>query len=306
MEIRQLRYFLKIAELGSFSRASQTLHIAQPALSHQIAQLEAELGHSLLHRRHNGVQVTEQGQAFYSQALRILKEIDDLPNVVNMSATQLRGTVSVGLPQSTASQYAMPLIAELKKRHSGIGLELFDEISGNLLGGINNGRLDIAVIVSDEDALVANAFPLMDEELFCITSMNNDIGESLPIARLADMPLALPGMLHGVRRLVEDAVRAHGAVLPTPTIVANSMSIMRKAIDTAAVSSILPWGAVCDGIVAGTIRAIPLEPRLSRRVHVCSSKDALLSLAGHAVRDLLIELTRQRVQSGEWQGVTLL
>ena len=77
MEIRQLRYFLKIAELGSFSRASQTLHVAQPALSHQIAQLDGELGHGLLHRRHNGVQMTEQGQAFYSQAQQILKEIDD-------------------------------------------------------------------------------------------------------------------------------------------------------------------------------------------------------------------------------------
>jgi len=306
MEIRQLRYFSRIAELGSFSRASQTLHIAQPALSHQIAQLEAELGHSLLHRRHNGVQVTEQGQAFYSQAQRILKQIDDLPNVVNMSATQLRGTVAVGLPQSTASQYAMPLIAELSKRHAGIGLELFDEISGNLMRGINSGGLDIAVIVSDEDALIANAIPLMDEELFCITSATNDIGQSVPMTRLAEMPLTLPGMHHGVRALVEKAVRAHGAVLPTPSIVANSMNIMRKAVEAGAVASVLPWGAVCDGIVAGTIRAIPLEPRLSRRVHVCFSKDSQLSLAGHAVRDLLIELTQQRVRSGEWLGVTLL
>jgi len=81
---------------------------------------------------------------------------------------------------------------------------------------------------------------------------------------------------------------------------------MRKAVEAGAVASVLPWGAVCDGIVAGTIRAIPLEPRLSRRVHVCFSKDSQLSLAGHAVRDLLIELTQQRVRSGEWLGVTLL
>jgi LysR family transcriptional regulator, nitrogen assimilation regulatory protein len=306
MEIRQLRYFLKIAELGSFSRASQTLHVAQPALSHQIAQLEGELGHGLLHRRHNGVQMTEQGEAFYSQAQRILKEIDDLPNVVSMSATQLRGTVTVGLPQSTALQYAMPLIAELGNRHNGIGLELFDEISGNLLRGINSGRLDLAVMVSDEDALLTDAIPLMDEELFFVTSTDNDIGDRLPIGRLAHMPLTLPGMHHGVRALVEHAVRAQGAVLPTPTIVANSMSIMRKVIDTGAASSVMPWGAVCDGIMAGKVRAIPLEPTLSRRVHVCSSKDSQLSLAGHAVKNLLIELTRQRVQSGEWLGVTLL
>jgi DNA-binding transcriptional LysR family regulator len=306
MEIRQLRYFLKIAELGSFSRASQMLHIAQPALSYQIAQLEGELGHSLLHRRHNGVQVTEQGQAFYSQAQRVLKEFEDLSNVVNLSAAQLRGTVTVGLPQSTALQYAMPLIAELKRRHSGIGLELFDEISGHLLRGITGGRMDIAVIVSDADALVVNAIPLMDEEIFCIATADHQLGESIPVARLAEMPLTLPGINHGVRALVEGAVRAHGTTLPTPAIVANSISIMRRAVETGTVFSVMPWGAVCDGIIAGTLQAVPLEPRLCRRVHVCSSKDSQLSLAGHAVRNLLIELTRQRVESGEWQGVKLL
>lgn len=301
-----MRYFLKIAELGSFSRASQALHIAQPALSHQIAQLEGELGHALLHRRHHGVQVTEQGQAFYSQAQRILKQIDDLPNVVNRSAAQLRGTVTVGLPQSTASQYAMPLMEALRERHAGVSLELFDEISGNLMRGIHSGRMDIAVIVSDDDALLANATALMNEELFLVTSAGNDVGPKIPVASLATMPLALPGIDHGVRALVESAVRVHGAVLPTPAIVANSMSIMRRAVESGAVCSVMPWAAICDEIRAGTMRAVPLEPRLSRRVHVCWSKDAGLSLAARAVRDLLIEVARTRVRSGQWLGVELL
>jgi DNA-binding transcriptional LysR family regulator len=306
MEIRQLRYFMKIAELRSFSRASQILHIAQPALSHQIAHLEAELGHVLLHRRHNGVAVTEQGQAFYDQAQGILKEIDDLPNVLEKSASLLRGTVAVGLPQSTAAQYAMPLLAEVKQRYSGISLELFDEISGNLLRGVNGGRLDIAVIVSDQDAELVNAIPLMDEELFFITSIDNEVGKAFPVARLAKVPLTLPGMRHGVRALVEAAVRAHGAVLPRPAIVANSMSIMRGGIESGTVSGVMPWAAVCDEIRAGRMRAVPIEPRLSRRVHVCSSKDSDLSLTGRAVRDLLIEVTRRRVQSGDWLGVELI
>jgi LysR family nitrogen assimilation transcriptional regulator len=306
MEIRQLRYFLRIAELGSFSRASVALHIAQPALSHQIAQLEAELGHALLHRRHHGVQVTQQGQAFYSHVQRILKAIDDLPNVVNGSAGQLCGTVTVGLPQSTASQYGMPLLDAARKRYVGVGLELFDEISGNLMRGINSGHIDIAVIVSDEDALLANSTPLMDEELFLVTSMNSDIGQKVPVAQLAMMSLALPGVHHGVRALVEDAVRAQGSVLPTTTVVANSMSIMRKSIEAGQASGVMPWAAMCDEIHAGTVRAIPMEPRLTRRVHVCWSKDAPLSLAAVAIRDLLIEVTRERVLSGVWLGAKLL
>lgn len=310
MEIRQLRYFLKIAELGSLSRASQALHIAQPALSHQMARLEAELGHALLHRRYNGVQVTEQGQAFYSQAQRILKDIDDLPNVVANSAADLRGTVAVGLPQSTAVHFAMPLLAALAQRHPGVGLEFFDEISGNLLHGLSSGRVDIAVMVNDEAAQLTRATPLMDEELFLVAAgtgaLDGALDNPLSIARLASLPLTLPSLRQGVRDLVEEAVRSAGAALPVPKIVANSMGIMRRAVESGAVCGVMPWGAVCDALQAGTLRAVALAPRLSRRVQVCSSRDAELSLAARAVRDLLIEVTRARVQSGDWQGVTLL
>jgi LysR family transcriptional regulator, nitrogen assimilation regulatory protein len=305
VEIRQLRYFLKIAELGSLSRASQALHVAQPALSHQMAQLEAELGHALLHRRYNGVQVTEQGQAFYSQAQRILKDIDDLPNVVANSAAHLRGTVAVGLPQSTAVHFAMPLLAALAQRHPGVGLEFFDEISGNLLHGLNSGRVDIAVIVNDEAAKLTHATLLMEEDLFLVSADASALENPLPVDRLATLRLTLPSLHQGVRGVVEDAVRAAGAVLPVPAVVANSMSIMRRAIESEGLCGVMPWGAVCDEIRAGALHAIPMLPRLSRRVYVCSSRDAELSLAARAVRELLIELTRARVQSGDWQGVCL-
>lgn len=306
MEIRQLRYFLRIAELGSFSKASLALHIAQPALSQQMAQLEDELGHALLHRRHNGVQMTEQGEAFYAHAQRVLKQIDDLPNVVKRCKDSLRGTVSLGLPQSTAVQYAMPLVAELQQRHPGVSVEIYDEISGNLLRHLNSGQLDIAVVVNDQDVSLVNAVPLMDEELFLTSCAREDHGPRLRVQDLATLPLTLPGVHHGVRALVDAAIRAHGVIPPMPSIVANSMSVMRRAVESGVACSVMPWGAVCEEIDAGTLRVTPLEPRLTRRVYVCTARDAQLSLAGHAVHDLLIELTRQRVASGEWLGVTLI
>lgn len=84
------------------------------------------------------------------------------------------------------------------------------------------------------------------------------------------------------------------------------MGIMRRAVECGMACSVMPWGAVCDEIGLGTIRITPLAPRLTRRVHVCTARDGQLSLAGQAVRDLLIEITRHRVESGQWLGVTLL
>jgi LysR family transcriptional regulator, nitrogen assimilation regulatory protein len=307
MEIRQLRYFVKIADLGSMSRASVALHIAQPALSHQMTQLEEELGQALLHRRHNGVAVTEHGAVFYRHARQILKELDDLPGTVASVADTLTGTVAVGLPQSTAAHYAMPLLAAARESHKGVRLELFDEISGNLLRGLSSGRLDFAVIVNDEDASFTSSMPLMDEELFLITRQDSPVDcARYPVGKLPELPLALPGIDHGVRSLIEVAVRRHGLQLPRPAVVANSMSVMRRAVQAGWASSVMPWAAVCDDIQAGAVRAIPLDPPLARRVHVCVDRDVQLSLAGQAMKDLLIAQTRQRVRSGEWPGAQLL
>src|SRR5690606_18962126 len=118
--------------------------------------------------------------------------------------------------------------------------------------------------------------------------------------------LALPSLHQGVRTQVEEAVRAQGASLPPPLIVANSMSILLRAVASGAACSVMPWGAVADHLRAGTIVATPLQPTMTRRVHVCTARDAPLSLAGQAVRQLLIDVTRRRVHDGEWRGVVLL
>ncbi|MEP6790654.1 MAG: LysR family transcriptional regulator, partial [Ramlibacter sp.] len=145
MEIRQFRYFVRIADMGSFSRAAQTLHIAQPALSQQIAQLEDELGQALLHRLPGGVRLTEAGSVFYRHAQRLLAQLAEVEGAVAHVAAHPSGSVRVGLPQSTASHYALPLLARLRESFPGIEIEFFDELSGHLLRGLNTGRLDIAV-----------------------------------------------------------------------------------------------------------------------------------------------------------------
>lgn len=306
MEIRQLRYFVKIADLGSLSRAAEALHVAQPALSQQVAQLEGELGQPLLVRRSTGVTMTEQGEVFYRHAQRLLKQWADVGPAVNQAARQLVGTVALGLPQSTAAQYAMPLLAALAARHPGISLEFFDEISGNLLHAVASGRMDLALLVNDEDAALLQSTPVLDEELFLVSRADRAPGtRRMPLGALASLPLALPGHGHGVRDLVERAVRAAGGELPPPALVANSMSIMRHAVREGLAHSVTPWGALPDELRAGTLVATPFEPTLSRRVHLCVARDAALTLAGQAVFELLLHTAREQVQAGHWPGTRL-
>ncbi|MEP6791926.1 MAG: LysR substrate-binding domain-containing protein, partial [Ramlibacter sp.] len=180
-------------------------------------------------------------------------------------------------------------------------------LSGHLLRGLNTGRLDIAVLVSDDDAALLRAVPLMDEALFLVSRAGaSPAGKSVSLRKLAGLPLALPGHQHGVRAIVEHAVQAQGLRLSNVAVLANSMSIMREAMLQGLAHCVMPWAAVDGELARGELVAQPIAPALKRRVHVCTARDAQLSLAGKAVFEALLEETRARARAGQWHGVKLL
>src|SRR5580698_6465109 len=100
MQYRHLYYFVKIVEAGSFSQAARTIHVAQPALSQQISELEASLGVTLLQRSARGVRPTVAGETFYDEASVILRKLENLPGLVRSSVGEVEGLVGLGMPAS--------------------------------------------------------------------------------------------------------------------------------------------------------------------------------------------------------------
>ncbi len=307
MEIRQFRYFIGIVDAGSFSRAAQVLHIAQPALSQQIAQLEEELGCALLERLRVGVRATHEGEAFYRHAQQILRSIEDTKSAVLCSLARPRGRVSLGLPQSTAQMYAMPLIRCISASYPEIELEIHDEISGNLLSGLLQAKLDIAILVSEDDASLLAATPLMDEELFFVSRSDlSPPSDVLSIAELPKYPLVLPGMAHGVRGLVEQRFQQLNLPPLKPRVVANSINIMRRTVLNGIAYSIMPWAAVTSDVESGVMSARSFSPALSRRIYLCKSKEAALTQAARVVYEKLQALCSEKIKDGSWKNLRLL
>ncbi|MGB3072102.1 MAG: LysR substrate-binding domain-containing protein [Ottowia sp.] len=307
MELRQLRYFVRIAELGSLSRASRVLHIAQPALSQQMAHLEAELGQVLLTRLSSGVRMTEQGEVFLHHARRVLRLIDDIPAAVASLEKKPTGTVRVGLPQSTAAHYALLLENAVRRRYSEVRLELFDEISSHIPAHLESGRIDLGVIVNDEDEPLVSASPLMDEQLFLVSRAGHAPGaDGVTAAQLARLPLTIPASGLGVRPIVDAFLAREGLVLPELLVSANSMNLMRGAMLCGQAHGVMPWAAVAQELRSGTLVALPIVPRLSRRVYLCTARNAVLSLAAQAVHGLLADTVTELVQNGSWPGATLV
>src|ERR1700750_3034933 len=114
MQYRHLYYFVKIVEAGSFSQAARTIHVAQPALSQQIAELEASLGISLLQKSARGVRPTAAGQRFYEEASSILRRYEDLSGLVRSGMGEVAGLVSLGMPASLSTTLVGPFIEQCR------------------------------------------------------------------------------------------------------------------------------------------------------------------------------------------------
>ena len=308
MELRQLRYFVAIVDHGSLSRAALVLHVAQPALTQQLRQLEDELGAQLLHRSAQGVLSTDAGKVFYEHAQAILKQVVDARSAVTQSTTRPSGNVTLGLPHSISGALALPLLLATREQYPEITLQLTEELSGNLAEQLKSGRINLAVLFDDGQLGAFANTPLVEEALMFICragSVHELHGASVTLAQALAAPLILPAQPQGVRPLIEHVARGAGLSL-TNVIEINSIAILRSALLADMGATILPVAPLLADVAAGAMRAVPIaSPAISRRVTLCASKNIPLTNAASAVSKLVGQVTRSLCDGGAWTGATL-
>jgi len=309
MELRQLRYFVAIVDHGSLSRAAVVLHVAQPALTQQLRQLEEELGARLLHRSAQGVLSTDAGKVFYEHAQAILKQVGDARSAVTQSTTRPSGSVTLGLPHSISGALALPLLKAARARYPEITLQLTEELSGNLAEQLKSGRINLAVLFDDGQLNGVSSTPMVDEELMFICRTGSGFGpggDSVALADALAATLILPALQQGVRPCIEGAARAAGLAL-AHVIEINSIAILRSALLADMGATILPVAPLLADVAAGTLQARPLhQPPVSRSVTLCASRNIPLTNAAAAVSRLVLQVTRELCDSGEWRGARLI
>jgi len=309
MELRQLRYFVAIADHGSLSRAARVLHVAQPALTQQIQQLEEELGAQLLHRSAQGVMATDAGKTFYEHAQAILKQVDDAKSAVAQSNDKPTGTVALGIPQSVSGALALPLLTAVRETYPDITLQLTEELSGNLIEQLKSGRINLAVLFDDGQLSAFATTPLVEEEMMFITRAGSQFaprGKSIALADALRVSLILPGLQHGVRPRIENIARAAGLSIDE-VIDINSVAILKSALLADLGATILPVAPFLSEIEHGDLVAHPIRgARISRTVSLCCSKNIPLTNGGAAVRRLVIAVTNDLCTGGRWQNALAL
>lgn len=306
MELRQLRYFVKVVEMTSLGRAALELGVGTSALSQQMSKLEAELSTRLLNRTSSGVIPTAAGLAFLHHAQLTLRQADAAVQAAQRG--RMRGYVSVGLPPTTASVLALPLIEAMRARYPEIQLHLVEMLSGYLAIQLNARQLDLAMVFHADTARRWTLLPLLDEAVTLLHAPGFPgvpPGDVLSLAQIGDIAMVLPSSRHGLRATLASAFEAAGMSLNVVMEIDGLATLMEMV--RSGVAATLQPGAAAARSVDGGLRVVQIRDRhLIRRNILASLPEDELSPAALAVRVVMRDVVRELVEQQQWPGATLL
>ena len=302
MQFRQLRYFVKIVDAGSFSRAATVVHVAQPALSQQVAELEERLGVMLLQRSARGVRPPAAGEILYREASEILHQLDQLPSAISPTSREPKGTVSLGFAVSLAPKLVGGVLEECRTSLPKVTLRVSDGDSLSLEDRIASNSVDLAVLYEDEFATAMTRKPLFRQKMYLISRVPlPDQENPISLQQIAEIPLVLPGAPNGRRALID---RMFAAAKLTPNIVleADSLASEMWAVRTDVGCTILPVGDMSHFGPHAFAKPVLIEPPMYLICSIAYSAGFPLTNAGEAVRDFLLDFIERRVQQPDMPG----
>ena len=301
MNLKRLKYFVKIVDIGSLTQAADVLYIAQPALSQQLATLEGEVRQKLLIRTKRGVMPTEAGKVLYRHAQIIVRQCEQARADMNAAGRGLSGQVSVGLaPGTAASAVALPLLQTMRTRHPGVLLYLNENYGITLSELVMNGRMDMAVIYGGKTIHGLEFISLLNEDLYLVSPANTSCpSEHVRLSDLLEVDLFLPRPYSVVRKLVNEAFQRLSS---TPRVIGEieSAHTLSAVLSNGLGSTILPASMAQEMSAASGARICRIvQPVISAPLTLCLSNHLPLSEPAQAVKAIVLELFSQLQQHAD-------
>jgi len=289
LEIRQMQYFLCLAEEKNVTRAARQLNIVQPALSMQIAKLEAELGQKLFDRSVQGMTLTSAGEALLRLTAPIVRDAEHARQEMAQLGGRISGRVSVGLITSVAQSIMARSSATVASRYPEITLSACEGYTETLVDWVNTGQLDFALINVPRRRTPLAAHHVMDEEMVLACGKKGSIQPpaKLRFDRIADFDLVLPSKRHGLRLILDEHAAAVGIDL-RPRLELDTLPALCDVIATTNFATVLPTIALRQSLAAGTIRAHRFdEQKIVRSIAWVHHPRRAVSVAAKAVLDII-------------------
>ena len=302
MDLKQLEYFVRVAELGSFTRAAQVLGVAQPALSRQVRLLEVELRQNLLARNGRGATPTEAGQLLLEHGRGILHQVERAREELGRVRSGLAGRVALGLPPSVARVLTVPLTRAFRKKLPEAQLSISEGLSTAMQENLQNGRLDIAVLYNPSPMVGIEHQPLTAEELLLVQPRPPGLQEDPPPApislqEVASLPLVIPSRPNAIRVHVESEMAAIGC-RPQIAFEIDGVSAILDLVADGAGCAVLSRNAVMRSVRPSAYAARPIgDPPLQIALSTAISSLRPITLTQQATLELLQQTARECMQA---------
>lgn len=257
MELRHLRYFVALASSLSFTKAAERVHVAQSTLSHQIKQLEEEMGRPLFDRIGKRISLTEAGEAFLGHALRAIQEIDQGIGTLKAFGAEISGAVRIGATQTFNLGFIPECVAAFITLHPTVQ-PLVSELSADAIGNrLRNGELDLGISYRPESQGELHFEPLFDEEMVLVVGRNHPLAQRkrVRMVELNRQRMVLLPKEFSTRRMIDDCFRTCAAE-PVVAAEMNAVAPMLATVARTDVAAIVAQNAVPVG---DELRAIALE-----------------------------------------------
>lgn len=307
IEFRQLRYFVAIVDAGSLTRASALLHIAQPALSQQMVDLESSVGVQLLTRSVKGVTPTVAGQAVYRHAQMILHLREQTRDIARGAENQIFGRVRLGLPSSIAMILAAPLVSHLRNKYPDILLELYESPSAYLAAQLFDERVDLSLLVDKIQTPGLQIQPLLDESVYFVqanSSKRPTSRQSVELTDLATTPMIFTTRATTLRQLLDNACDV-AKIQVKVQAEASSIQTLLTVVAEGELATLVPYSALSWLPTTRALRLLPLKPTVIRTLSIAYSRSANMSEAAKVVQHAIQEVAGNLVTKGIWRGAKL-
>lgn len=296
MDLRQLRFLVRSIESGSISQAARGLNITQPSLSQRLKELEAELGVDLFERTPTGIRPTDAGAMVADRSRAILRLVDNLVFEARAATHEPSGEVFIGLPTTMALHLTVPLVKAVRSQFPKVSLRVSEGMSGHIQEWVISGRLDLAILYTD-DAIDGLRIEKITDEDLCLISRHDPAQTPLdvPFDELGLYPLVLPSPDHGLRRSIEKIRMTTQTTLDIAVEVDSLPHLKRLAIE-GELHTILPQAACREEIRLGQLCARRIvNPNLRRPIALARPTNRPNSLATRNINELLKALVQNAI-----------
>lgn len=304
MDFKRLANFVRVAEMGSVSRAADRMRIAQPALSRQMQLLEEEMGVQLFARHRRGMTLTEAGEELRNRLTGPLRQIEQVVEDVRTLSHAVGGNIAFGMPPTASCVLAGPLARSVVAHAPSVSLRVVEGYGAHLIDWLQRGEIDVALLYGPASDLQLKAQELLIEDIMLVGAADSGLRPDVPIAfeKLSNLPLVLPSHPHGLRVVVDNAA-AKARVSIDVRFQADSFVLMKELVESGLGYTCLPLSAFSREAEAGRLRHAPLEnPKVTRQLVLATQPGNVATRATAVLGTLVRQEIAALVAAGRWRA----